>query len=212
VAANFGEDARRPGKRVSHRGGLPWRSLANKLQRLLGSHYGLRRRGKCPEAWRNRGEWCIFRWRPLGHVAGASGHDTGRNSGPSSSSTRYFSPRAVICTLLSTNRNDSDDHDTELTGGTFTASEDFCSLYHQGLIQSAWQSHLQGDLLQNSCSNLTSPLYQSCISINQLQFDYRNLDHLLSGLRTNPLQSSSGFTGSHNSGFCLDWQPTFWSI
>jgi hypothetical protein len=88
----------------------------------------------------------------------------------------------------------------------------FCLLYHQSLIQSSWQSNLKGDLLQSSCSNLTIPLYQSCSSINQLQFDYRNPGHLLSGLSTNPLQGSLVFTGSHNSGFCLDWQTVFWSI
>jgi hypothetical protein len=52
------------------------------------------------------------------------GTATGRNSGPSSSSTRYFLPRAVICTLLSTNRNNGDDHGVELTGDMFTASKD----------------------------------------------------------------------------------------
>jgi hypothetical protein len=48
----------------------------------------------------------------------------GRNSGPSSSSTQYFLPQVVICTLLSTNRNSGDDHGVELTGGMFTASKD----------------------------------------------------------------------------------------
>jgi hypothetical protein len=38
------------------------------------------------------------------------GMATRQNSGPSSSSTRYFLPRAVIYTSLSTNRNDGDDH------------------------------------------------------------------------------------------------------
>jgi hypothetical protein len=53
------------------------------------------------------------------------GTTTGRNSAPSSSSTRYFLPWAVICTLLSMNRNGNDDHGAKLTGSTFTASEDF---------------------------------------------------------------------------------------
>jgi hypothetical protein len=39
------------------------------------------------------------------------GMATGRNSGSSSSLTRYFLPRVVICTSLSTNRNSGDDHD-----------------------------------------------------------------------------------------------------
>jgi hypothetical protein len=38
---------------MSHRGDLPWRSLVAKLRRLPGSHYGARRRGKWPKAWRN---------------------------------------------------------------------------------------------------------------------------------------------------------------
>jgi hypothetical protein len=59
---------------MSHRGDLPWRSSVDQLRRLLGSHYGLRRCGKWPKAWRNRGEWCLSRGRPLGHVTGASGH------------------------------------------------------------------------------------------------------------------------------------------
>jgi hypothetical protein len=36
------------------------------------------------------------------------GTTTGRNSGPSSSSMRYFLPRAVICTSLSMNRSGGD--------------------------------------------------------------------------------------------------------
>jgi hypothetical protein len=39
--------------------------------------------------------------------------------------------------------------------------------------------HIWGDLLQDSCSNLSIHLYQSCSSIIQLQIDYRALAHLL---------------------------------
>jgi hypothetical protein len=65
------------------------------------------------------------------------GTATRRNNGPSSSSTRYFLPQAVIRTILSTNRNGGDNHDVELTGGRFSVSEDLYLLYHQVLIQSA---------------------------------------------------------------------------
>jgi hypothetical protein len=70
----------------------------------------------------------------------------------------------------------------------------FCALYHQILIQSAWQSNLQGDLLQNSCSDLTISLYQSCISINQLQIDYRDMVHLLTPSSLNWVQSLADLT------------------
>jgi hypothetical protein len=88
----------------------------------------------------------------------------------------------------------------------------FCSLYHQVLIQSAWQSNLQGDLLQNSCSNLTISLYQSCSSINQLQIDYRDLAHLLTPSSLNRVQSLADLTVRPVSDYMSDWQQYFESI
>ena len=47
---------------------------------------------------------------------------------------RSFHHRQYVHTER-TNRDIGKDNGAELTGGTFTASEDFfCSLYHQGLI------------------------------------------------------------------------------
>ena len=63
------------------------------------------------------------------------------------------------------------------------------TLYHQDPHESVWQNIFRGDLLQNSCRNSTIHLYQSCSSINQLQFDYRDLAHLLTPLSLNQVQS-----------------------
>jgi hypothetical protein len=68
--------------------------------------------------------------------------------------------------------------------------------------------HIWGDLLQNSCSNSTIHLYQSCSSINQLQFDYRDLAHLLTPLSLNQVQSLSELTIRPVSG----WHHYFRSI
>jgi hypothetical protein len=92
-------DWRASGQReeMSHRGDLPWRSQSNELWRSLGSHYGSRRRDKCPKAWRHHGEWRTCRWRPLGHVASASGWVTERTVPPSSSTARSFSRDHYPC-------------------------------------------------------------------------------------------------------------------
>jgi hypothetical protein len=55
----------------------------------------------------------------------------------------------------------------------------FQLLYNGILIQSAWPNTFGDVLFQNLCSNLIIHLYQSCSSIIQLQFDYRDLAHLL---------------------------------
>jgi hypothetical protein len=62
---------------MSHRGNLPWLSLVAKLRRLPGSHYGARRCGKWPKAWRNQRQRRQPRWWSHGHVAGQVGIATG---------------------------------------------------------------------------------------------------------------------------------------
>jgi hypothetical protein len=90
---------------VSHRGDLPWRSLVMSY----GGHWAVTTTCddvvRCPKAWRNRGEWCTSRWRPLGHVVDASGWVTERNSAPKFIHGKIFSPREVIRVLLGANRS-----------------------------------------------------------------------------------------------------------
>jgi hypothetical protein len=77
-------------------------------------------RGKWPEAWHSRSEGRKLRWRPLGHVAGASGHGIGRNSAPSSSTWKIFSPQGIIWASTSTNHVAGFNHDTRPQAAIFS--------------------------------------------------------------------------------------------
>jgi hypothetical protein len=73
------------------------------------------------------------------------------------------------------------------TSGEGGWTEDLCLLYHRILIQSAWQSNLQGDLFPNSCSDSTISLYQSCSIMIQLQSCYSNHSQTTTGSWSNPI-------------------------
>jgi hypothetical protein len=88
----------------------------------------------------------------------------------------------------------------------------FRLLYNQGLHQSTWQSRLRSQILQLSCGELPTGLQQSYSPIYQLQFDHRNLDHLLTRSSLNRLQSSSEPIVRPVSVLSGDWQSHFLSI
>jgi hypothetical protein len=133
VAANFGEDVWRPGKRVSHRGEHWAMSYGGRwaVTRTCNDVVNGLRQGT------TMGNGAYSGDGRLATSPAQVGTATRRNNGPSLSSTRYFLPQAVICTKLSKNRNSGDDHGMELTGDRFSISEDLYLLYHHVLIQSA---------------------------------------------------------------------------
>jgi hypothetical protein len=81
----------------------------------------------------------------------------------------------------------------------------FRSLYHQDLLQSVWQSIFRGVFLRFLCDKLPTGLQQSYSPIYQLQFNHRNLGHLLTRSSLDGLQSSTEFTVSQVSACSGDW-------
>jgi hypothetical protein len=79
------------------------------------------------------------------------------------------------------------------------------TLYHQTSYQGAWQSDFRSLDLWFSCSNYLIHLYQCCSSINQLQFDYRDLAHLLTLSSLNRVQSSLEVTVRPVSDCMCEW-------
>jgi hypothetical protein len=61
----------------------------------------------------------------------------------------------------------------------------FQLLYNGNLIQSAWPSIIEGDLLQNLCDNLIIHLYQSCWATIHIQFCYSISSKILIGFCSN---------------------------
>jgi hypothetical protein len=136
-----------------------------------------------------------------------------RNSVPSSSPALDFSPEDRYLRLTGCESRRRREFGREITGGEggwtwdliqFTALSDF--------HQSVWQTDLQGPDLRSFCSNYLIHLYQSCSSINQLQFGYRDIAHLLTPLTLNQVQSSSELTVKPVSDCMDDWQQYFESI
>jgi hypothetical protein len=82
-------------------------------------------------------------------------------------------------------------------------------LYHANSFQCVWQSRLRSSILHFSCGELPIHLHQSCCSINQLGFCYKDLDQILTELyRIQPLK----FIRLHcqsNPNTWSDWHPDF---
>jgi hypothetical protein len=85
----------------------------------------------------------------------------------------------------------------------------FHSLYHQDLLQSVWQRIFRVVFLRFLCDKLPTEWQQSYSPIYQLQFNLRNIGHLLTLSSLNRLQSSSEFIVSQVSVFSGDWQSDF---
>jgi hypothetical protein len=106
----------------------------------------------------------------------------------------FYLPVDIHC-LPRTNHDDW--HESERAGYRRRGGlnpEIFSLLYHQGQHQLFWHSVLQRNLLQISCSDLATSLYQSCSPTIQLQSCYSNHAQTLTGLSSKELPK---FTPCH---------------
>jgi hypothetical protein len=128
-------------------------------------------------AWRDRSERRQPRWRSHDHVVGRVGTVRPARSTPPSdlfTSTVISSPSWARISVAGA------DHGAGSPAARFTESVIFFrSLYHGNFLQCAWQSKLEGFVLQFSCDHPLIRLYQSCSSINQLQLCYEVLGWIL---------------------------------
>jgi hypothetical protein len=162
-------------------------------------------------AWRDRSEQRQPRWWSHGHVTGQVGTVRPARSTPSSNlftSALISSPSWARITAAGA------DHGAGSPAARFTESVIFFrSLYHGNFLQCAWQSKLEGFVLQFSCDNPLICLYQSCSSINQLQLCYKVLGRILTKSCVIRPQSWSDTTVSQVSAYdssdSLNFSPFF---
>jgi hypothetical protein len=107
---------------------------------------------------------------------------------------KIFSLSVVIRTPESTNRSADANLGAEVTGGEVRCiCWSFSVLYHWNLSSERLTEWVRG---LNSSIFMWQLNQPSVACIIKLQFDYRNLDHLLTRSSLNQLQSSSVFTVS----------------